>query len=148
TWTGGVAAANQFNDGYPLLVIGTGSLDQLNARLEAAGRGPVGIERFRPNIVLSGLEPHDEDRLDVMTVATEDGAVELKPAKPCPRCPIPNVDPATAAVDPIVTDTLQGYRRNDLLGGAVSFGMNVVVLQGFDRTLRVGQAVGADWKFD
>ena len=147
-WTGGVEAANQFSDGYPVFMTGAASLDLLNEKLVAAGRAPVEMERFRPNIVLSGLQAHDEDRLDVMTIATEGGEVRLKPVKPCARCPIPNVDPATAQVDPIVTDTLQGYRRNELLGGAISFGMNLIVEQGEELTLRVGDEVKADWKFD
>jgi uncharacterized protein YcbX len=147
-WTGGVDAANQFNDGYPLLVVSTASLDLLNEKLAAAGRAPVGIERFRPNIVVSGVEAHDEDRLAGLRVAAEGGTVDLRPVKPCARCPIPNVDPATAAVDPVVTDTLQGYRRNELLGGAPSFGMNLIVMEGIDRKLRVGDAVSGEWKFD
>jgi len=147
-WTGGVEAANQFSDGYPVFMTGAASLDLLNEKLVAAGRAPVEMERFRPNIVLSGLQAHDEDRLDVMTIATEGGEVRLKPVKPCARCPIPNVDPATAQVDPIVTDTLQGYRRNELLGGAISFGMNLIVEQGEELTLKVGDEVKADWKFD
>ncbi|HEY8356389.1 MAG TPA: MOSC domain-containing protein, partial [Ramlibacter sp.] len=124
------------------------SLDLLNEKLRAAGRSPVEMERFRPNIVLSGVEAHDEDRLDLMTIATDDGPVQLRPVKPSPRCPIPNVDPATAEVDTIVTDTLQGYRRNEVLGGAISFGMNVIVVEGEGSTLKVGQSVAADWKFD
>lgn len=147
-WTGGVEAANQFSDGYPVFVTSTASLDLLNEKLVAAGRAPVEMERFRPNIVLSGLQAHDEDRLDVMAIVTEGGEVRLKPVKPCARCPIPNVDPATAQVDPIVTDTLQGYRRNELLGGAISFGMNLIVEQGEGLALRVGDEVKADWKFD
>ena len=145
-WTGGLDAANQFSDGYPLLVIGEGSLAQLNEKLQAAGHGPVGIERFRPNIVLAGLEAHDEDRISTLRVEA-DQPVQLKPVKPCPRCPIPNIDPATAQSDPVVTDTLQGYRRDDRVGGAVTFGMNAIVLQGIDETLRVGQRVTADWNF-
>jgi uncharacterized protein YcbX len=31
----------------------------------AAGHAAVGMERFRPNVVLAGVEAHDEDRLDV-----------------------------------------------------------------------------------
>ena len=147
-WTGGAEALNQFSDGYPLLVASTASLDQLNAKLAAAGHAPVGIERFRPNLVLDGLEAHDEDRLDVIRIATEGGEVQLRPVKPCPRCPIPNIDPATAESEPVVTDTLQGYRRNDLLDGAITFGMNAIVVDGLDRTLRAGQAVSADYKFD
>jgi uncharacterized protein YcbX len=68
--------------------------------------------------------------------------------KPCPRCPIPNIDPATAAIDPVVTDTLQGYRRNDVVGGRVSFGMNAIIVAGLEATLRVGQAVRANYRFD
>lgn len=147
-WTGGVEAGNQFSDGYPLLVASTASLDLLNEKLGAAGRAPVEIERFRPNIVLSGVQAHDEDRLAQMSIATGDGEVRLLPVKPCPRCPIPNVDPATAEVDTVVTDTLQGYRANALLGGAISFGMNAIMLAGDGETLRVGQAVTAEWKFD
>ena len=60
-----------------------------------------------------GLEllPHDEDRLDWLQIATAQGAVRLRPVKPCPRCPIPNIDPATALSSPEVSDVLQGYRH-------------------------------------
>ncbi|HEY0826023.1 MAG TPA: MOSC N-terminal beta barrel domain-containing protein [Ramlibacter sp.] len=147
-WTQGAEALNQFSDGYPLLVAGTGSLDLLNAKLAAKGHAPVGIERFRPNIVLEGLEAHDEDRMDLVRIATDEGEVRLRPVKPCPRCPIPNIDPATAQVDPAVTDTLQGYRRSEVLGGAVAFGMNAIVVDGLECTLRVGQPASGNWKFD
>jgi uncharacterized protein len=147
-WTRGAEALNQFSDGYPLLLAGTASLELLNQKLLAQGKPAVGIERFRPNIVLEGLDAHDEDRLDVLRIAADDGEVQLRPVKPCARCPIPNIDPANAESDPVVSDTLQGYRRNDRLGGAVTFGMNAIVVDGVDRTLRVGQAVRAAWKFD
>jgi uncharacterized protein len=147
-WTDGLEALNQFSDGFPLLVVGEASLAELNERLGAAGHGAVGIERFRPNIVLAGLEPQDEDRLDVLRIDAGGQEVLLRPVKPCPRCPMPNVDPATAQVDPQVSDTLQTYRKNDRLQGAVTFGMNAIVLQGADQTLRVGQSVTAGWRFD
>lgn len=147
-WTGGAEALNQFSDGYPLLVASTASLDLLNEKLAAQGRPAVGIERFRPNIVLDGIEAHDEDRLATLSIATAEGEARLRPVKPCARCPIPNIDPATAESDPVVSDTLQGYRKSELLQGAVTFGMNLIIEQGFDTTLRVGQAVSADWKFD
>ena len=146
-WTGGAEALTQFSDGYPLLLASTASLDLLNEKLAARGQPPVGIERFRPNIVLEGLEAHDEDRLALLRIATGEGEVQLRPVKPCPRCPIPNIDPATGQSDPAVTDTLQGYRRNEQLGGAVAFGMNAIVVDGFDRTLRVGQELSASWNF-
>jgi len=147
-WTDGVEALNQFSDGFPLLVLGQAALDDLNGRLQAAGHSSVGVARFRPNIVLAGLEAHDEDRLDVLHIAAPEGAVQLKPVKPCPRCPIPNIDPATALSSPAVGDTLQGYRQDARVGGAVTFGMNAIVLAGVDAVLRVGQTVTADFRFD
>ena len=152
-WTGGIEALNQFSDGYPVLVISEASLVQFNRKLVAEGHAAVGIERFRPNIVLgsvaggSELLPHDEDRLDFLQIATAQGRVELKPVKPCPRCPIPNVDPATGIKSPEVGDLLQSYRQDPRLGGVVSFGMNLIVLRGIDHLLQVGQSVGADYRF-
>lgn len=145
-WTGGVEAPNQFNDGYPLLVLGESSLAGLNQRLVATGHPAVGIERFRPNIVLAGLEPHDEDRAADLRIEAE-GPVVLRMVKPCARCPVPDVDPATAEVGHLVSDALQAYRQDPRLNGAVSFGMNAIVLEGDDRVLRVGQAVQGDWQF-
>lgn len=141
-WTAGIEAANQFSDGFPLLVISQASLDGLNARLAAAGHGAVGIERFRPNIVLAGLQAHEEDGLEVIRIAAAE-EVQLRPVKPCPRCPIPNIDPATGEASPQVLDTLRGYRRNERVQGAATFGMNAIVLSGVDQTLRVGQAATA-----
>ncbi|WP_029527598.1 MOSC domain-containing protein [Polaromonas glacialis] len=153
-WTGGALALNQFNDGYPVLVISQASLDQFNDKLAARGFAAVGMERFRPNIVLGdapgevALAPHDEDRLEEFQVDTGQGPVRLKPVKPCARCPIPDIDPATAASSHEVGDTLQGYRQDARLKGAVTFGMNAIVLAGIDHLLRVGQPVGANYRFE
>ncbi|MBI2772798.1 MAG: MOSC N-terminal beta barrel domain-containing protein [Burkholderiales bacterium] len=145
-WTGGVEALNQFSDGYPILVVSEASLEGLNQRLASAGHGAVVMERFRPNIVLAGLEAHDEDRLEMLHIAAEQ-EVQLRPVKPCPRCPIPNVDPATGETSPEVSDALQAYRQDDRVNGAVTFGMNAIVIEGLDQTLRVGQAVTANYSF-
>ena len=147
TWTGGVEAPNQFSDGYPLLVTSSASLDGLNRRLQSQGHAPVGMERFRPNIVLAGIDEHDEDRLDRLQIVTDAGTVVLQPVKPCPRCPIPNIDPLTATSSPEVGDTLQTYRKDERVGGAITFGMNAIVLQGHDQSLRVGQAVQGNFRF-
>lgn len=147
-WTGGVEAPNQFSDGFPLLVTSEASLEDLNTRLAAAGHAAVEMARFRPNVVLGGVAAHDEDRLGVLRIATAEGIAELKPVKPCARCPIPNIDPATAEASPAVGDTLQAYRQDARLKGAVTFGMNAIVPQGDGQTLRVGQVVVADFRFD
>ncbi len=139
-WTGGVEALNHFSDGFPLLVLGQASLDELNARLVGAGRTAVGIERFRPNIVLAGLPAHEEDRWPLARIdAAEPVAVRL--VKPCGRCPIPNVDPATGERAPGVLEALMQYRRNEQIGGLAAFAMNGIVVRGVEQTLRVGQAV-------
>jgi uncharacterized protein len=145
-WTGGRQAPNQFQDAFPLMLLSEGSLNELNRRLAQAGHAPVGIERFRPNIVLAGLEAQDEDRLDTIRIDAAQ-EVQLRPVKPCTRCPIPDIDPATADIDPKVSAALQTYRANPLVNGAVTFGMNAVILSGQDQILRVGQAVAGDWRF-
>lgn len=139
-WTGGVEALNQFSDGYPLLVIDAAALDGLNARLTQAGRAAVGIERFRPNILLDGFDAYQEDLLTNVRIAADE-PVQLKLVKPCGRCPIPNIDPATGESAPGVLETLLQYRRNDAVGGRATFGMNGIILSGLEQTLRVGQAV-------
>ena len=145
-WTGGVEALNQFSDGYPVLVVGEASLAGLNTRLAASGHGPVGVERFRPNIVLTGIEAHDEDRVAELRIDAAQ-SIRLQLVKPCARCPIPNIDPATAQSTPAVADALQVYRQDPRLDGAVTFGMNAIVREGEDQVLRVGQAVHGSWNF-
>ena len=148
-WTGGVEAPNQFSDGYPVLVTSEASVVELNARLKGANLDQVDIERFRANVVLAGIEAHDEDRLDVFHVTTDhEEELQLKPVKPCARCPIPNIDPATAISSPSVGDTLQTYRQDARMNGAITFGMNAIVLAGAGQWLRVGQSVSADYVFD
>ena len=153
-WTDGIESPNQFSDGYALLVISEASLDQFNDKLVARGHAAVGMERFRPNIVLGHpakrdkLLPHDEDRLELLHIATAQGEVQLKPVKPCPRCPIPNIDPATAQSSPEVGDLLQAYRQDARVNGAVTFGMNAIVLAGVEHLLKVGQPVGANYRFE
>jgi len=148
-WSGDIEAPIEFADGFPLLLASQASLDELNARLGAAGHPPVGMERFRPNLVLDGVSAQDEDRLAELRITTAEGRqVVLRPVKPCARCPIPNVDPASAAIHPEVLATLSTYRANPVLEGAVTFGMNCVIVQGAGATLRVGDAVAADWRFE
>jgi uncharacterized protein len=151
-WTGGVDAPYQFADGFPLLVTSTASVESLNAKLAAAGHGAVGVERFRPNIVLAGVSAHDEDRLQSYRIAAADanGALDvvLNPCKPCARCSIPNVNPATGASSPEVNDTLQGYRADARMNGALTFGMNAIIDKGIGATLRVGQKVSGNFAFD
>jgi uncharacterized protein len=147
-WTGTLEAENAFADAFPLLVTSTASLDELNARLVAAGAAPVTMQRFRPNLVLNGLQAFDEDHLDQITLQTAEGPVLLRLVKPCSRCSIPDVDPLTAQTSPAVGDMLRSFRSDARLQGAITFGMNAVVVEGFERVLRPGQHGSATWHFD
>ena len=140
----GLRALNAFSDGFPLLVASTASLAELNRRRAEAGLAPVGWERFRPNLVIEGLDnAHDEDHLDELTIHTAEGPVVLKLADPCTRCSIPDVDPATGERDLSVSPLLGTYRALPALGGATAFGMNAMVASGVGRTLRVGDRIDA-----
>lgn len=145
-WTGGIQAPNQFADGYPLLVTTSSALVHLNAQLHAQGHGPVDGLRFRANIVLDGLEAHEEDHIATLWVQA-DAAVALQLGKPCTRCPIPDIDPATAQRGTAVGQVLQRYRQDARMDGAITFGMNAVVAQGAGHMLRVGQRVGGTLQF-
>lgn len=152
-WTGGRTALNQFSDGFPLLVISQPSLDELNRRLQAQGHAPVPMQRFRPNIVLAAAEAgswqaHDEDRVGLLHIQTQEDLVQLEPVKPCPRCVMVNNDPQTAQRSPEVLYALQDYRRDARLDGAASFGMNLITVAGLGQRLALGQSVAADLRFD
>jgi len=146
-WTAGLPAETAFSDGFPLLVVGSASLAELNRRLVERGEEAVTMQRFRPNIVLDGLEAFDEDHLDALDIDTPEGPVRLRLTKPCVRCNIPDVDPATAATGHAVGDTLATFRANARMKGGITFGMNAVIETGFDLTLRTGMAVRARYAF-
>lgn len=150
-WTSGRQALNQFSDGYPILVLSEASVNELNTRLKSAGHAAVGIERFRPNIVLSGLQAHDEDRTDTLHISGGETDFALALIKPCPRCPIPNVNPQTAHINPEVGQMLQTYRQDRRVDGAMTFGMNAMVLRlddaPFDLPLSIGQSAAGDLSF-
>ena len=74
--------------------------------------------------------------------------IRLRMVKPCPRCPIPNIDPGTAHSTPHVIDCLGTYRQDARVNGAVSFGMNAIILAGLGTTLRVGQPLELDYGFE
>ena len=105
-------------DGYPLLVATTASLAALNERLPV----PVGMERFRPNLVLDGGIAWEEDGWRRLRI----GEVVLRVAKPCSRCIITTQHPLTGAREngdePL--STLRAMGR--LLPGGIMFGVNVV----------------------
>lgn len=151
-WTGDIAAITQFADGFPLLVIGEASLADLNRRLAGKGAPPIPMNRFRPNLVFTGLDAYDEDYVENLTVWAGDEAVQLHLVKPCTRCPMPTIDQESGAPDPDwpnePLDTMSAYRGNVRLGGALTFGQNAIVSTGFGAVLSIGQQVDAELGFD
>jgi hypothetical protein len=146
-WTGAVDATAAFQDAFPLLVASTASLAEVNRRLALGGETAVTLARFRPNLVLAGLDAHGEDHLDEIVFAATDGPVRLKVVKPCARCPIPDVDPERGVAGHAVSDVLAQYRADPRLGGALTFGMNAIVVEGVGRTLATGLAGAATIAF-
>jgi uncharacterized protein len=147
-WTGDIAAENTFSDGFPILVTSTASLDEMNRRLRLAGQPDITLARFRPNLVLDGLDAHGEDHLDELVFATPEGEIRLKLVKPCTRCSIPDVDPITAVAGHAVGDVLASYRADARMQGALTFAMNAVIVSGVEAELKVGMQGDASFRFE
>lgn len=105
-----------FADGYPYLLIGQESLNDLNARLEQ----PLPMDRFRPNLVFGGGTPYLEDTLRDFKI----GPVAFRGLKPCARCVVTTIDQQTAAMGKEPLRTLATYRKDD---NKINFGMNCVL---------------------
>lgn len=115
----GYAVANDitsFSDGYPVLIIGQASLDLLNSKLDT----PVPMERFRPNIVFSGGEPHEEDGMRQFSI----NGVGFLGVKPCARCVMTTIDQDSAIAGKEPLRTLSTYRNVDQ---KIMFGQNLLV---------------------
>jgi len=137
-WTGSEQAENRFSDGFPLLVLSSASLEDLNTRLSAK----LPVERFRPNLLLAGLDPYDEDRIAEL----RSEGVRIRIVKPCARCKITTTNQDTGEVEgqePLAT--LKTYRYDATLKG-VLFAQNAIVIEGAGRTLRRGQSLEVHWK--
>lgn len=142
-FAGDSGATTLFADGYPLLVIGSASLDDLNERLGDRGAMPVPMNRFRPSLVVDGLDPYDEDHLETLST----GTVVIRPVKPCTRCIMTTTDQDTGARADEPLLTLSSYRTDAAFDG-ITFGMNAIVEAPPGATLRVGDALEATYRFD
>ncbi|WP_249673031.1 MOSC domain-containing protein [Pseudomonas abieticivorans] len=106
-----------FADGFPILLIGQASLDDLSARVG----WPLEMLRFRPNLVVEGSEAFAEDGWKRIRI----GEVEFRVVKPCSRCILTTIDPQTGvrSEDREPLTTLKTYREQ---GGEIMFGQNLV----------------------
>ena len=126
-----------FTDGYPVLLTSLESLAELNCRLPA----PIPMNRFRPNVVIEGVEAYAEDEM----VAFRSGAVALRGVKHCTRCINTTTDQfdgtRDAGSEPL--KSLKTYRYDKVLRG-VAFGQNCVVAEGVGELLSVGAPLSLD----
>jgi uncharacterized protein YcbX len=104
-----------FADAYPFLLISEASLEDLNSRLEK----PILMNRFRPNLVVSGCKPHEEDTWKWIRI----GEIRFKVAKPCSRCTVTTIDQLTLEQGREPLQTLAEYRKME---GGIMFGANLI----------------------
>ncbi|HEY9117312.1 MAG TPA: MOSC N-terminal beta barrel domain-containing protein [Roseivirga sp.] len=104
-----------FADGYPILAISQKSVDLLSEKLGHE----IASDRFRPNIVISGIEAHEEDTL----AEIELGGLKLFGVKPCARCVMITINQQTAEQGKEPTKTLSNYRK---VGHKILFGENFI----------------------
>lgn len=121
-----------FADGYPFLIIGQASLEDLNARLQHK----ITIHRFRPNFVFTGGTPFEEDTWKRFSI----GKLHFRAVKPCARCQVITVDLQTATFGKEPLRTLSSYRLD---GHKILFGMNVCwdIENNEDPRVRIGDAI-------
>lgn len=116
------------SDGFPFLIIGEASLNQLNTHLIKDAE----MLRFRPNLVVGNCEAYAEDSWRTIQI----GDISFRLPKPCSRCSVPGINPHTAEIsnEPLVT--LNRLRRS---GGKIYFGQNAI----HDKigSLKVGERV-------
>lgn len=127
-----------FQDGYPLLVLSEASLVELNRRMVERGKPALPMDRFRPNIVVSGCaRPHEEDEW----AAFEVGTLPIRGVKLCARCRITQTDQALGKLtsgEPM--RTLGTYRAREVDGESKNlFGLNANHRRG--GILRVGDGI-------
>jgi hypothetical protein len=117
-----------FSDGYPVLMIGQASLNDLNSRLEA----PVPMNRFRPNIVFTGGQPYEEDTMKVFNI----NGISFYGVKLCSRCVLTTIDQQTGKQQKEPLKTLATYRTHN---HKIFFGQNVIY-QGLGQ-LKIGDSI-------
>lgn len=119
-----------FADGFPILLTSTSSLAALNAAL---GHG-IGMDRFRPNLVVDGAGAWAEDGWRLLRI----GGLRFRAAKPCNRCVVTSIDQRSGEI-PRPGEPLRTLGRLNRRQDGIVFGSNLVPLQ--PGRLRLGDLV-------
>jgi uncharacterized protein len=117
-----------FSDGYPVLMIGTAALIQLNNKLTEA----LPMNRFRPNIVFTGGHAHLEDELEQFSINT----IDFLGVKPCSRCVMTTINQQNGSKGQEPLKTLSAYRMKN---NKIYFGQNVLHQQ--NGNISIGDAI-------
>lgn len=104
-----------YSDGFPFLLVSEASLQAINEAMNLS----LSMERFRPNLVVSGCDSYAEDQWRRILL----NEIEFRLPKPCSRCSVPAIDPETAEIgkEPLLTLAQSRKWQNK-----VYFGQNVL----------------------
>eukprot|EP00927_Polykrikos_kofoidii_P005972 TRINITY_DN12404_c0_g3_i1.p1 TRINITY_DN12404_c0_g3~~TRINITY_DN12404_c0_g3_i1.p1 ORF type:complete len:337 (-),score=43.88 TRINITY_DN12404_c0_g3_i1:55-1065(-) len=141
----------RLSDGFPMLLTSEASLVEIERRSGISNM----LERTRPNIVVAGCDTHEEDTWTELHWQRDEAFVKLRLPKPCARCTIPRVNPATGVPGSDPARFLKGYRSGRKLleddtphkkhygenKGEIFFGQNVNIITESDVILRVGDTL-------
>jgi len=135
----GAETRSLFADGAPYLVASDDSLRALNEELIERGVPEVPMNRFRPNVVVTGLPPFGEHREALL----ENGEYALRLCYPCERCVVTTIDQDTARRDPNRQPfrTLRDINPMPDRAPAPAFGQNSALEYGAGAVIRVGDAL-------
>lgn len=125
-----------FADGYPFLLLSEASLVDLNDRLAAQNHAPLPMNRFRPNLVVTGCPAFAEDRWARLRI----GGITFRVGGPCSRCVVTTTDQFTGERGKEPLRLLASYRRDTMDPTDVNFGQNLIH-ETKTGTLRVGDTV-------
>lgn len=128
-----------FADGFPFLICNESSLDELNAEIRSQQGSDIRINRFRPNIVVQGLDAYEEDYVQSL----QGGGHYFARLKNCTRCPLPNVNPETAEVGDQPSKALASSRRSE---AGILFGINMALYHASESPfIEVGQTLEVEY---
>jgi len=137
-----------FADGFGFLLLTSNSMDDLNARLETKGKGPLDERWFRPNIYVKNKDghPYDEDNWEFIKISE----TIFRVPRPCTRCIFTTINPTQGTKDKDMEPlkTLRTYRsaqtkkEKELYGDSPLFGVNLGIDdQMVDSSIQVGERV-------
>lgn len=115
-------------DEAPFLLTTRSSLADLNKRLLGKGEQRVDMRRFRPNIVIDGLKPWEEDSLKRIRI----GPVEFHVWQRCGRCTMTTIDRDSLERCGEPLSTLSSFRERE--NGQRNFGMHLIPTRPWDLT--------------